>query len=145
MATLTSLHPKDRTNAERSRRFRARRKAAAVAQTVAPTVAVAAWEMCASRLGDGRATAEDLALAEHAAAPGADAAAGLINQGAATVAGERCMKADPLDLSTDNRVRVLLEDRERQMVTIRRARLIKDEIEVELREEAGRRGGSVHG
>jgi hypothetical protein len=101
--------------------------------------------MCASRLGDGRATAEDLALAEHAAAPGADAAAGLINQGAATVAGERCMKADPLDLSTDNRVRVLLEDRERQMVTIRRARLIKDEIEVELREEAGRRGGSVHG
>jgi predicted phage-related endonuclease len=43
----------------------------------------------------------------------------------------------PLDLTRDNRIRRLLEERERQAAIIRKAKLIKDEAEAEIREKLG--------
>jgi hypothetical protein len=49
------------------------------------------------------------------------------------------MKArDPLDLSRDNRIRALLEAREKQLAIIRRAEALKREAEAEIREKMGR-------
>jgi hypothetical protein len=78
----TVARAKDRTNAERQRRYRANRRETTVTRTVTEPerngvtaatqperngVSIATWEMCAlaARLTDGRATAEDLQLADR--------------------------------------------------------------------------------
>lgn len=43
----------------------------------------------------------------------------------------------PLDLTRDNRIRQLLEKRERQLAVIRRAEAVKREAEAEIREKMG--------
>jgi hypothetical protein len=64
MDNVTPLRPKDRTNAERQRRYRRRRT---VTPESVPTVTVTTVEMAAlaGRLGVGRVTVEDLKLAER--------------------------------------------------------------------------------
>jgi hypothetical protein len=63
MATVTALRPPDRTNAERQRRYRARRRI--VTPTVTPDVVVdtAAMTALAARLSTGAVTAADLEIA----------------------------------------------------------------------------------
>jgi hypothetical protein len=78
VTTISPFRAKDRTNAERQRRYRAKRRAVTVTEAERNGVTVdtlperngvtiATWEMCslAARLTDGRATAEDLQLAER--------------------------------------------------------------------------------
>jgi hypothetical protein len=47
------------------------------------------------------------------------------------------MKAEPLDLTQDNRIRHLLEKREKQLAIIRQADRLKREAEAEIREKLG--------
>jgi hypothetical protein len=63
-ASATVLHPKDRTSAERSRRYRRNKKAAATAATQ-QGVTVSTVDMCAlsARLAAGRVTVDDLQIA----------------------------------------------------------------------------------
>jgi hypothetical protein len=65
-ASVTVLRPKDRTAAERSKRYRRKRKVVTAA-TAQNSVTVTTVEMCAlaGRLGAGRVTAEDLRVAER--------------------------------------------------------------------------------
>jgi hypothetical protein len=44
---------------------------------------------------------------------------------------------EPLDLTGDNRIKELLEQRERLAVIIRRAKLLKEEAEAEIRDKLG--------
>jgi hypothetical protein len=45
---------------------------------------------------------------------------------------------EPLDLFRDNRIGQLLEEGERQSAVIRKAKLIQEEVEVEIRDKLGR-------
>jgi hypothetical protein len=71
VSTVTTLSIRDRTNAERQRRFRERRKQAGTVTVDAPArngaAVITTSEMCslAARLSDGRATVEDLRLADR--------------------------------------------------------------------------------
>ncbi len=70
MATVTALPVRDRTNAERQRRFRERRRRAAAVTVDAPArngaVTVSTADMCrlGARLRSGTVTADDLRLAD---------------------------------------------------------------------------------
>ena len=66
MATVTPLRP-DRTGALRQKRFRQRRKWAASVTVERNGTPITTIEMCglASRLADGRATMDDLRLADR--------------------------------------------------------------------------------
>ncbi len=71
MSTVTALPIRDRTNAERQRRFRQRRKQAATVTVDAPArngaITVSTADMCrlGARLRDGRATADDIRMADR--------------------------------------------------------------------------------